>query len=330
MADPERKISQIETIAKGGFVNSDPLVSIVIATCNGARYLPEQLGSVLAQTHKNLEVIISDDCSEDETLKIAREFSASDNRIRIFSNDKRLGVGANFLKALERCQGAFVCFCDQDDYWRRDKIDCLMRLIEQSEETMLVYSDLEVCDEGLNRVHPSFWKMSAIRPVNGVIDERILLRNLTPGCSMMFRRAVMENMMSFPVAAPFLHDHLAFATSCGLGQVLFTDEKLVKYRQHQRNVIGAGRECLFGPDVFLRELRKRIAFFEKNPVLKNRFDLKKMARFCDAYAQKKFWQLPYLGYYLFFHPDNWKGKAQAICESFLPRLYLAMKTRLGA
>ncbi|MFA5158926.1 MAG: glycosyltransferase family 2 protein [Candidatus Omnitrophota bacterium] len=311
-------------------MTSAPLVSIVIATCNGASYLPDQIGSVLAQTYKNLEVIISDDCSEDETFKIARDFSGSDTRIRLFSNDTRLGVTTNFLKALRHCRGAFVCFCDQDDYWRADKVERLMRLLEPNEETLLVYSDLEVCDENLNRLHRSFWKMSATQPVRGVLDERVLFRNITPGCSMMLRRAVAEKILSFRGGVPFLHDHLAFVTSCGMGKILFTKEKLVKYRQHQRNVIGAGRKSLFDPEVFLGEIRKRIDFFEKAAVLKGRFNFAKLANFCDVYSQKKFWQLPYLGYYLFFHPHNWKGRTQAVCEALFPRLYDALKAKLGA
>ena len=306
-------------------MNDGPLVSIVIATYNGARYLREQLESVLTQTHKNLDVVISDDGSKDETLHIAREISGADKRVRIFSNDRRLGVTANFFNALSHCQGDFVCFCDQDDRWRLDKVEYLLRLISSIERTMLVYSDLEVCDKSLNCIFPSFWRISAIRPVRGVVDERSLFRNITPGCSMMFRRVVLEKMLGCHSEAPFLHDHFAFVTSCGMGKVLFTKEKLVKYRQHERNVIGARRESFFNPTLFLLEIKKRIAFLEKHPAIGGGFDLKKIERFCDAYAQKKFWQWHYLGYYLFFHPDNWKGRTQAVCEALLPRLYHAIK-----
>ena len=113
-----------------------------------------------------------------------------------------------------------------------------------------------------------------------------------------------------------------------MGKVLFTTEKLVKYRQHQRNVIGASRQSLFEPCVFLAKIRALIDFFEKNPVPNDRFDLKKLARFCDAYSQKRFCQLSYLGYYLFIHPDSLKGRVQAIFECLLPRLYHAISERL--
>lgn len=304
-----------------------PLISIVIATCNGARYFSEQLESVLSQTYKNLEVIISDDCSEDETLKIARKFTALDGRIRLFSNEKRLGIAINFLKALEHCRGDYICFCDQDDYWRDNKVACLLKLMKQDEETMLVYSDLEVCDDDLNQTHSSFWKMSAIQPVQGELDARILLRNLAPGCSMMFRRAVMENLLNYSTNSPLLHDHLAFVTSCRMGKVLFTKEKLVKYRQHSMNVIGAGRKSSFAVNNFVIEIRKLIIFFKGNSVLQDRFDFKKISSFCDARAEKKLWQLPYLGYYLFLHPATWKGRLLALFECLLPQQYQAVKKK---
>ena len=305
-------------------MNDKALVSIVLATFNGERYLTEQIESILAQTHQNLELIISDDCSDDTTLKIARVFSATDSRIRIISNEKRLGVGGNFFKALHHCRGAFICFCDQDDYWRHDKVALLLQLIEQSADTMMVYSDLEVCDDVLNPIHASFWQMSAIRPVSGLFDERILLRNLTPGCSMMFRRAVMEKMMGFPADGPFLHDHPVFVTSCGMGRIFFTKEKLVKYRQHQRNVIGVSQSPLFDSDFFLLKVRKLTAYVKSNAFPGDRFDLERIAGFCDAYAQKRFCQLRYLRYYLFIHPHTVKGIAQAFCECLLPKLYSAI------
>lgn len=310
-------------------IKGGPLVSIVIATYNGARFLREQLESVLAQTHKNLDVILSDDGSEDGTFRIAGEFSEADERLRIFSNKQRLGVTANFLTALKHCRGDLVCFCDQDDCWRLDKVECLLRLISSNERTVLAYSDLEVCDESLNLIHPSFWRMSVIRPIQGIVDERSLFRNITPGCSMMFRRVVREKMLGCHNEAPFLHDHFAFVTSCGTGEILFTKEKLLKYRQHERNVIGADRESFFDPSLFLIEIRKRIDFFEKYPSLQGGFNLKKLGLFCDAYEQKKFWQWNYLGYYLFFHSGGWKGRSRAICETLLPRLYRAIKTSLG-
>jgi rhamnosyltransferase len=308
----------------------DRLISIVMGTYQGESYLSAQIQSILSQTCPDWELIISDDGSTDRTREIAKRFSDSDTRIRVFSNSERLGVRLNFLNALKQTRGDLLCFCDQDDVWRQDKLEILLQLLEQSPANMLAYSDLEVCDENLNPIYSSFWKMSAIRPVKGKLDERILFKNLTPGCSMMFRRAVAEKMVSLGSEAPLLHDHLAFITSCGMGKAVYTRKKLVKYRQHSRNVIGVGQRTLFIPDAFLAELKKRVEFLDKDLYFKKGFKFEKIMRFCDAYAEKKFWQLPYLGYYLFIHPCNWKGRAQAICKALTPRLYEAIKTRLGA
>lgn len=306
-------------------MNKNHLVSIVLATCNGARYLTQQIQSILVQTYRNLEVIISDDCSDDETLSIAQKFASEDNRVRVFCNERRLGVGPNFLKAMERSRGEFICFCDQDDSWRNDKVELLAGLISNSAQTMMVYSDLEVCDEALNRVHASFWNLSTIHPVKGLLDERILLRNLTPGCSMMFRREVKDMMLRTPNEGPLLHDHFAFVTSCGMGRVSFTTERLVKYRQHRKNVIGVSRKSLFSTNAFILNSRKLIARIESNSFPDNRFDLKKLTSFLDVYSQKTFGRLQHLKYYLFIHPHTTMGKIFAFCECFLPKFYYAIR-----
>ncbi len=80
---------------------SSALVSIILATCNGANFISEQLDSVLRQTHRNFELIVSDDCSDDGTIAIIEEFLKKDKRIRLIVNDSRLGVAINFLNALK-------------------------------------------------------------------------------------------------------------------------------------------------------------------------------------------------------------------------------------
>ncbi|MGE5520647.1 MAG: glycosyltransferase, partial [Candidatus Dadabacteria bacterium] len=82
-------------------MKDDILVSVVICTYNGAAYLQEQLASIINQTHKNLEIIISDDVSTDNTLEIARQLSKQDNRIRIYENNFKLGIKKNFETALQ-------------------------------------------------------------------------------------------------------------------------------------------------------------------------------------------------------------------------------------
>ncbi len=104
-----------------------PLVSVVICTYNGEKFLREQLDSVLAQTYPLLEFIVSDDHSNDRTFLILEEYAARESRFRIFRNEKNLGLNKNFEKAIQLANANFIAICDQDDYWAPEKIAEMMQ-----------------------------------------------------------------------------------------------------------------------------------------------------------------------------------------------------------
>lgn len=103
-----------------------PLVSVVICTYNGERFLREQLDSLLAQTYPLLEFIVSDDHSTDQTPAILEEYAKKDSRFRIFIHKENLGPNKNFERAIQLANGKYVAICDQDDHWAPEKISRLM------------------------------------------------------------------------------------------------------------------------------------------------------------------------------------------------------------
>ena len=101
-------------------------ISVVMCTCNGAsRHLVEQLDSLFAQTLLPCEIIVQDDCSDDDTLRLLHEYAAKAPNgvaMRIFSNNSRQGINRNFFSAMRRATGQFIAVCDQDDIWLPDKL----------------------------------------------------------------------------------------------------------------------------------------------------------------------------------------------------------------
>jgi glycosyltransferase involved in cell wall biosynthesis len=106
-----------------------PLVSVALCTCNGEAYIEAQLASVLAQTHRALELVVVDDASTDRTVEILAEAARRDERIRVHRNPQRLGVNANFERAFSLCRGDFIAPCDQDDVWSAKKLESLLAAI---------------------------------------------------------------------------------------------------------------------------------------------------------------------------------------------------------
>src|ERR1700749_3753483 len=99
-----------------------PLVSVVLCTYNGDKYLEAQLQSVLTQTYSSLEIIICDDGSTDSTQQLISSYALKDARIRYFFNEKNTGVNKNFEQGFLKAAGEFIAFADQDDIWKPEKI----------------------------------------------------------------------------------------------------------------------------------------------------------------------------------------------------------------
>lgn len=98
-------------------------VSVVMCTYNGAKYLKEQIESIIAQTYPLKEIIIQDDGSTDETCDIAKEYATRYSNLVVCSNEGEHGVNNNFLSAIRRATGDYIAISDQDDIWRSDKIE---------------------------------------------------------------------------------------------------------------------------------------------------------------------------------------------------------------
>src|SRR5690606_30744980 len=98
------------------------LVSIITPLHNGERFVAETIESILAQSYKEWELIVVDDCSSDNGVKIVQEYSERDSRILLKSNNKNLGPAITRNKAIEFAKGEYIAFLDSDDLWSPDKL----------------------------------------------------------------------------------------------------------------------------------------------------------------------------------------------------------------
>jgi len=296
----------------------EPLVSVVMAVYNGQDHLDSQINSILKQSYRNIELVISDDCSTDRSAEIVNAFASKDPRIKVYRNATNVGIAGNFLRALRHSGGELICFSDQDDVWRTDKLEILASLVLRTPQNMLAYSDLEVCDAVLRRMHPSFWKVSGIRPRSGRLGEFAFFRNIMPGCSMMFRKEVKDTLLEMLSKSSFIHDHLAFIVASSRGRVVFSREPLVKYRQHSRNNIGAFYPSISDFTRFSEQLRREISLLK--PLLP--LDLSAMELFLDTEDRKKMIsRMRFLRFYLWMRKDSFLSQCLGLFECMAPGLY---------
>ena len=116
----------------------EPLVSIMMPAYNVGKYIGRAIESVLAQTYENLELIIVDDCSTDNTYEIAAGYK--DPRIRILRHEQNMGVGPSRNDALSASTGQWVAVLDADDEWLPERLERLIKETDGREDLFL--SDL--------------------------------------------------------------------------------------------------------------------------------------------------------------------------------------------
>lgn len=119
--------------------NHEPLVSIGLPTYNRARYLPRALDSLLGQTYKNFELIISDNASTDQTEDICRDYAARDHRIRYIRQKTNIGMVKNFNEVFTRASGVFFMWAGDDDWWEENYISTLLSILLEDKEVVLAY-----------------------------------------------------------------------------------------------------------------------------------------------------------------------------------------------
>lgn len=212
------------------------LVSIVVTTYNGAKYLAAQLDSILAQTHSALEIIISDDASTDSTSTIAQRYAEQDARITLIRHEKNVGLHTNLGNALAQARGEYLAISDQDDIWRTDKIEIQLSLLDGA---VGVYSDSALIDANGNSLGFTLFQslnITASADISRTVP--LFFKNCVSGHALLFHRSLLS--MVLPFTDDFIFDHqLALAASC-FGGLRFCNEPLVYHRIHGGNHTNAG------------------------------------------------------------------------------------------
>src|SRR6476469_1300094 len=118
----------------------NPLISIALCTYNGSKYLEKQILSIINQTYKNIEIIVVDDCSSDNTFEITQILASKYEQIKSYRNTENIGFNKNFEKAIKLTTGYFIAISDQDDIWLENK---LQRLYDNLQDKWLIFSNSE-------------------------------------------------------------------------------------------------------------------------------------------------------------------------------------------
>jgi len=211
-------------------------ISVVMATFNGEKFIKEQLETIISQTIQPQEIIICDDCSSDQTIKIIE--SLNNPLIKIYQNSTKIGVVENFKKGVSLTKdGNFIALSDQDDVWFKNKLETLYNSISEFKESLIptiAYSDLTLVDSNKKVINKSFW--NELDHHNHVHNfETLLFGNFITGHSILMNSSMKKELLCKPCDT-ILHDVWIAFIALGIGKAIKINEPLAYYRQHEKNL----------------------------------------------------------------------------------------------
>ena len=215
-----------------------PKVAVLMAVFEDARFLPEQLSSIRAQSHENFEVWVSRDCDGEDVGAVLEEHAPTFGADRFFVLEgPQQGCSANFLSLVfnPEIRADYFAYSDQDDVWYRDKLSRAVAVLERAPDAVpaLYGSRTRLIDENGRDVglSPLYRRPPCFR--------NALAQNIASGHTMVMNRAARELLCASGVREGPIHDWWTYLLVTGAGGKVFYDpHPSARYRQHDRNLIG--------------------------------------------------------------------------------------------
>ncbi len=227
-------------------------VQILLSTYNGEEYIREQLDSILAQTYPDVDILIRDDGSSDDTFVILKEYEEMHSNIRAYQGEN-IGVNQSFFELLKKSnkEAAYIGFCDQDDYWLPEKIEKAVEQLKRLKGPALYCSAKTLVDENLEvlknqqnpHVNPGFG--------NAVIES------ICSGCTTLMNRDLTEIIVKRLPKDVIHHDWWCYMAATYLGSMYYDENSYIYYRQHRGNEVGASGSAFAQIKAKARDLKKR-------------------------------------------------------------------------
>jgi len=247
-----------------------PEVSVVVASYNYDKYIGKTLAGILGQTLGDLELIVVDDGSRDNSVNVIQEYAKRDRRVRLIMHEANCGIARTFNDGLEAACGRFAAISGCDDVWMPNKLDKQLAVLRDNED-LVVHSDAVTID-GEGKPIPSRPSRRSAADKSGRIFKALLEGNFVLGSSMIFKLANLGDIR-FDAKYRYVNDYKFVLDLARRYEYFFVPEPLVQYRIHGGNVTlrdkgGWLRDfAMFGgylleayPDAFTRKARARFLF----------------------------------------------------------------------
>lgn len=291
-----------------------PKVSIVLPTYNGERYLRQSVDSILAQTYKDWELIIVDDCSTDKTAEIVDMYCESDSRIRIIHNTHNQKLPQSLNNGFAVAKGQYLTWTSDDNLYLQDALAVMARYLDEHKDVYMVRGAMESIDKSGDIIGQS-------EPYS---NEKMYEVNCLGAC-FLYRREVREKVGDYAVDMFCVEDYdYWLRTLAYFGEIVPIDKILYQYRRHESSLSMMKREEVRNQLTKLRICHlDRIfeALCDKKDVLcRIYYEMKQSENMMEEVTEKFMQKLPELRgevpvadkKYIIFGAGNYGEKAVAV------------------
>ena len=206
-----------------------------MTTYNGGKLIIQQIDSILGQSYSDIELVICDDRSNDETKAILLDYEKKDSRCKVFFNEENLGFKKNFEKAISLCSGEYIALSDQDDVWEPWKLEESLKIIGDKQ---FVCTNALLIDDSGNSLGYTMKESINYRwiPQDTLsLFKRLVANNFVQGATMLARADFLKAALPIPQEFVF-HDCWFALKACTLNGFAYLDKTAVRYRQHTAQI----------------------------------------------------------------------------------------------
>ncbi len=261
-----------------------PIVTVIISTYNSAQFLVETLDSVKNQTWEESELIITDDCSTDDTIKIASKWLNTNKerfvRVKLLTSEINTGISANANRGLKESTGKWLKFLGADDTLLPDCLTDNINFIQKDPNIRVLFSKVNIFNESFNpgdflttnpdgpiKSYSILWpgRTSESQYRMLLVCDRV---DFSP--SVFIHRDLILSLGGFDERFRFFEDYPLWLKLTKSGHKLyFMDQVTVNYRQHRGAINNTGRPLIVSPNYFKSEsFRKTYTYPFLPPILK--------------------------------------------------------------
>lgn len=212
------------------------LVSICVPTYNRVDLLEKSLRTICAQSYTPLEILISDNCSDDGTEKLGRQLARADSRVRYVRHPRNIGMHANHNFCIEASRGEFLCFFHDDDLYAPDIISQYVEFMSAHPSVGIVCSDWDLISDIDDVIGARTFNVKSVLPGLEYIDRTIRTGRSCVACSgAMVRRSALADIRFNETGSIGFEDFVVWFRIAEAADVGHVKRRLWRYRLHRRS-----------------------------------------------------------------------------------------------